>query len=351
MRIDLFDYDLPEHHIATRPAPERDGGRLCWLGATGREDRRVTDLPELLSPGSLLVVNDTRVIPARLLGTKPSGGKVEVLLVERLEGEGTSRERWRALGKLGKGVREGALLHLDGGIAASVIGAEQGGTLVVDLSVRTGTVADAVERAGRVPLPPYLRRPADESDRERYQTVYAREPGGVAAPTAGLHLTQRLLDEIRARGVEIASVTLHVSLGTFQPVKVDDLDAHAMHEEVFRVSPETADAVARARGRGAPVVAVGTTSVRALESAAREEGGGLVRATTGRTRLLIQPGYTFRVVDRLMTNFHLPRSTLLALVCAFAGRDRVLEAYEHAKTAGYRFFSYGDAMLLERTPP
>ncbi len=345
MRIELFDYRLPEHLVATRPAEERDGARLLVLGEGKHlEDRAVRELASVVPRGALLVVNDTRVIPARLFGQKASGGKVELLLTKRDPRPG----RWTALGRSSKGFRAGAIVELEGGLTARVVEVREDGALEVELAAERGDVTDAIERAGHVPLPPYIRRADDLADRERYQTVFAREPGAVAAPTAGLHLSERVLAELRAGGVELASVTLHVSLGTFQPVKTDDLDDHAMHAETFTVPPATAEAVRAARLRGAPVVAVGTTSVRALESAADPDAAGQVRAATGETRLLIQPGYRFRVVDALLTNFHLPRSTLLALVSAFGGRERVLSAYEHAVAEEYRFFSYGDAMYLRR---
>ncbi len=346
MRIDQLDYALPEQLIASRPAEERDGARLLVMGA-GRalEDRMVRHLAEVIAPGSLLVVNDTRVIPARLFGHKPSGGKVEILLVGR---EAGGEARYKALGRSSKGFRPGATVAIDGGLSVTIVEAMADGTLLVDLEAPDGDVAAALERAGHVPLPPYIGRADDADDRVRYQTIFARAPGAVAAPTAGLHLSERVLAELAARNVEVASVTLHVSLGTFQPVKVDDLDEHPMHEETFVVPEEAAAAVARARERGRPVVAVGTTSVRALESAADPDAPGRVQRTEGRTRLLIQPGYAFRVVDALLTNFHLPKSTLLALVCAFGGRERVLAAYAHAVQSSYRFFSYGDAMFLRR---
>ncbi len=343
MRRALLDYDLPPELIAVEPPPERDGARLLVVGDT-LEDRRVRELDEIIPAGSLVVVNDTRVIPARLLGQKAgSGGKVELLLLRR-----TSPTRWEALGRASKPLRPGAVVVFDGPLRATVRGsAGEGGVLEVELASPSGDVDGAIEAVGHIPLPPYMRRPDGPADRIRYQTVFARSPGAVAAPTAGLHLSEALLERLRARGVVIASVTLHVGLGTFQPVTVDDLDDHPMHTEVFSIPKGTADAIAEARGRGAPVIAIGTTSVRSLESAADPEAPGLVRAMEGETRLLIQPGHRFRVVDRLFTNFHLPQSTLLALVAAFAGRERTLEAYAHAVASRYRFFSYGDAMLLQ----
>ncbi len=359
MRTDLFDFQLPDDLIASRPAPSRDGARLLEVRREGLADRAILDLPELLEPGSLLVVNDTKVIPARLLGHKAqSGGKVELLLVRRVDAgrdeAGRATERWRAMGKSSKPLR----LPLDvtlgegGELEARVLGRADDGLLEVELRARPGaTVEELVERVGHVPLPPYVGRGDEPEDRGRYQTVYARAPGAVAAPTAGLHLSRALLGRLAVRGVGLTTLTLHVGPGTFQPVSVDDLDAHPMHEEWYEVPRTAADAIAAARARGGAVVAVGTTAVRALESAADPERPGLVRPGRGSTRLLIQPGFAFRVVDGLLTNFHLPRSTLLSLVAAFAGRSRVLEAYEHAVRERYRFYSYGDAMLLRDRAP
>lgn len=354
MRTDLLDYDLPPELIAARPPEERDGARLCVVDMARAsyevEHRSVRDLPDLLPPGALLVVNDTRVLPARLFGKKRgSGGKVELLLVRRSGGD-----RWVAMGRASKPLRAGAVVEVHGDGPVLLLATiesrdEETGLLRLTLSSPSGRdVAEVIEGIGHIPLPPYLRRDDDASDRARYQTVFARVPGAVAAPTAGLHLSEALLERLAARGVEQASVTLHVGLGTFQPVTADDLDAHRMHEEAYEVPPSTVEAIARARDRGSPVVAVGTTVVRALESAADPERLGFVLPKSGETRLLIQPGYVFRVVDALLTNFHLPRSTLLSLVFAFAGRARVLAAYQAAIDARYRFYSYGDAMFLGR---
>jgi S-adenosylmethionine:tRNA ribosyltransferase-isomerase len=344
VRVDLLDFDLPPELIAQRPTEARDGARLLHLPASsGLEDRLVLDLPALLPPGALLVVNDTQVIPARLLGHRePTRGAVELLLLRRHEGPG---ERWSCLGRSSKALRPGTRLTLGGGeILAEIEAVEGEGVLIAALRTASGEpLLTVLDRAGHVPLPPYMERADDLEDRSRYQTVFAKNPGAAAAPTAGLHLSERLLGELRGRGCEVASVTLHVGLGTFRPVKVEDLDEHPMHEEWCEVPPATADAVARARARGAPVVAIGTTVVRTLESSVEE--GALVPGVRS-TRLLIQPGYRFQVVDRLFTNFHLPRSTLLALVGAFGGLERVLGAYRHAVARRYRFFSYGDAMLL-----
>ncbi|HZF54354.1 MAG TPA: tRNA preQ1(34) S-adenosylmethionine ribosyltransferase-isomerase QueA [Polyangiaceae bacterium] len=373
MRADLLDFDLPPDRIASRPPEERDGARLLVLDREGGgaiEHRAVRDLDALLPAGALVVVNDTRVLPARLFGKKPgTGGKVEIMLVQRMElpgaaastgtGTGTATgattgtgatERWRAMGRSSKPLREGMEITFDdeGKLKARIEGREEGsGLLYVTLSSPAGlSVSEALEALGHVPLPPYIRRADEPSDRARYQTVFAREPGAVAAPTAGLHLSEALIERLKQRGIEIAAVTLHVGLGTFQPVTAEDLDQHRMHAEVYAVPASTADAIDRARTRGAPVVAIGTTVVRALESAAHPDERGRVIPRAGETRLLIQPGYAFRVVDGLVTNFHLPRSTLLALVFALAGRDRVLAAYSAAIEAGYRFYSYGDAMLI-----
>jgi S-adenosylmethionine:tRNA ribosyltransferase-isomerase len=357
VRLDLFDYELPPERIAQRPAEERDGARLLVVreGAAPTPSA-VRALPEIVPPGALVVVNDTRVIPARLYGRKrDTGGQVEFLLVEPLgPGNGDERpgsvERFRALARASKAMRVGTVVDLEGdeGLWAEVV-SERGpdGVLEIALRCERDSVLAAVERTGHMPLPPYVTRPDEASDRDRYQTVYAKSPGAVAAPTAGLHLSPRLLTELDARGVELATVTLHVSLGTFQPVTVEDLDAHPMHSERFEVPEATASAITRARERGAPVVAIGTTVVRALESAVCREVPGTVEARSGTTRLLIQPGYDFGVVDALLTNFHLPRSTLLALVCAFGGHDRVLAAYRKAIELGMMFYSYGDAMWLE----
>ncbi len=362
MRCELLDYVLPEDLIARRPTAARDGARLLVVtpeGATGEghppAHRQVLDLPELLPAEALVVVNDTRVVPARLLGKKTgTGGAVELLLVRPrpVEGASPAEAGFFAMGRSSKPLRAGAEVAFgDGALTATIEGRDEAsGLLAITLRAGGGDVQAAIERTGHVPLPPYMRRADDEADRERYQTVFARVPGAIAAPTAGLHLSQPLLDRLAARGIEIASVTLHVGLGTFQPVAVDDLDQHPMHAEPYVVPASTRDAIARARQRGAAVVAVGTTVVRTLESAADPARPGHVLEAAGETRLLIQPGYAFRVVDRLLTNFHLPRSTLLALVFAFAGMERARRAYATAIASGYRFYSYGDAMLLRRDP-
>ncbi len=346
MRTDLFDYALPEDRIAQRPPAVRDGGRLLVLRADGIEHRRVAELPSLIPSGSVVVVNDSRVIRARLLGRKAgTGGRVEVLLLEPAPGEGfAAASRWIALGRSNRPLLPGTVIDV-GRLRIVVEERGEGGTLKVVLQ-SPEPLAEAIAREGAVPLPPYIRRPADAADGERYQTVYAQHPGSVAAPTAGLHLTAALRESLIARGVRWGSVTLHVGLGTFRPVAAEDLDEHPMHEEAFVVQPALAEAIAVTRAAGGKVIAVGTTVVRALESARDPARPGHVLAGRGRSRLLIQPGYDFSVVDGLLTNFHQPRSTLLALVAAFAGLTRVREAYAAALDSGYRFLSYGDAMWI-----
>jgi S-adenosylmethionine:tRNA ribosyltransferase-isomerase len=334
-----FDYDLPASSIAQEPAP-RGESRLLVLDRTGPERHaRVRDLPRLLRPGDLLVLNDTRVIPARLYGRSAGGGKMEILLVEPL-----GEREWDALVKPGRRARPGARFEIGEGLTAEVVDKREDGRHRLRFSE---PVEPHLERLGHIPLPPYIHRPDTPEDRERYQTVYARRPGAVAAPTAGLHFTSGLLREIETAGIEIARVTLHVGIGTFKPVSAERIEEHRMERERYEIGEETAEAIRRARAAGRRIVAVGTTVVRTLEGAA-VAGGGEARAGSGATDLFITPGFPFQVVDALLTNFHLPRSTLLMLVSAFAGRERVLAAYEEAIRDGYRFYSYGDAMLLER---
>jgi len=335
MRVEDFAYELPPKLIAQHPPARRDGGRLMLLD---RRDgsvshHRIAQLPRLLERGTLMVVNDSRVIPARLWARRATGGRVELLLLERLGQEG-GLDRWHGMVRCSKGPHASEALQLEGceQTVTVIDGPEEG-------RCRLALAPGLLDRFGAMPLPPYIRRVADASDRERYQTVYAAQDGSVAAPTAGLHFTEELLEELRAAEVELARVTLHVGPGTFQPVRVARVEEHRMEQERYAVSDETARAVARARSEGRPVLAVGTTVVRTLEAT----GGA---AGSGRTDLFITPGYGFRVVDRLLTNFHLPRSTLLMLVAAFAGRDSVLAAYRQAIHEGYRFYSYGDAMLV-----
>jgi S-adenosylmethionine:tRNA ribosyltransferase-isomerase len=335
-----FAFDLPAELIAQAPLPERSASRLLVLDRhAGPQDRLFRDFPALLDPGDLLVFNDTRVIAARVMGTKPTGGRVEIFL-ERILADGTALVQLRA----GKPIRPGLEITTAGG-AVRILGQQH------DLwQVRTpGEALEFFETHGAVPLPPYIQRVAGEEDRERYQSIFARDPGAVAAPTASLHFDAALVAALEARGVDRTCVTLHVGAGTFQPVRNPDLERHVLHEERVVVSPEACTAVAEARRRGKRVIAVGTTVVRALEAAALAGGpaaGGAPVPWSGDTRLFIRPGFRFQVIDALLTNFHLPESTLLMLVCALAGRERVLAAYAHAVRSQYRFFSYGDAMFV-----
>jgi S-adenosylmethionine:tRNA ribosyltransferase-isomerase len=353
VKVSEFEYELPSERIAQRPASPRDSARLLVhrIAQDATQHLCVRDLSGVLAPGDLLVVNDTRVRAARLLGRRASGGAVELTLVERVAGP-----RWRALARPGGRLRAGEVLELEGGAfraalieRARTAAGDLAPEWLLELEVRDGPeIETALELWGRMPLPPYVRRErADEralSDRADYQTVFARAVGAVAAPTAGLHFTPALLGELAARGVERAAVTLHVGEGTFKPVVADDTREHSMHAETYELSEAAAGAWRRCRARGGRVVAVGTTSVRTLESCVAEDGE--VRAGSGSTRLFLVPGAHFRAVDALLTNFHLPRSTLLMLVAAFAGRERVLRLYREAIELGYRFYSYGDAMLL-----
>jgi S-adenosylmethionine:tRNA ribosyltransferase-isomerase len=323
----------------------RGASRLLLLPRGGGPSRhlRFDDLPDLLAPGDLLVLNDSRVIPARLLGQKSSGGRVEVLLVEPSAGVAPGEAaRWLAMAQASKPIRVGTSIDFEG-LGAEVVRVAGEGFYEVRFDRDETGLAQALERVGRVPLPPYIRRAPVAADRERYQTVVAREPGSVAAPTAGLHFTPEMLARLESRGVVRATVTLHVGPGTFLPVRASRLEDHRMHAERYEVSEETCRAFDAARHRGGRVVAVGTTAVRTLESACTTRG---LNAGPGRTDIFIRPGHAFRAVDGLLTNFHLPKSTLLALVCAFGGTDRVLPAYRDAVAARYRFFSYGDAMAI-----
>ena len=338
MRKSDFHYDLPPELIAQAPLPERTASRLlCLDGATGKiEDRLFADLPQRLRAGDLLVFNDTRVIPARLFGEKDTGGRIE-LLVERVLDERRALAQCRA----SKPPKPGQWLHLEGAVRARVV-ARHGEFYEVDFDISEPLV-QALERVGHIPLPPYITRPDAREDRERYQTVFAQTPGAVAAPTAGLHFDSALLARLDRMGVERAMVTLHVGAGTFQPLRVDDIAQHRMHAEWLTLSADTAARINAAKAQGRIIIAVGTTVVRALETAV---GQGCVGPFAGETRIFIYPGYRFQVVDALLTNFHLPESTLLMLVCAFAGTEQVLNAYRHAVMEGYRFFSYGDAMFV-----
>lgn len=346
MKLSDFDFDLPEALIATRPARPRSSARLLVAEGDAISDRIVADLPDILRPGDLLVLNDTRVIPARLTGSRsratPQGeaiARIEVTLLEPAAGGG-----WRALAKPLRKLRAGEVLRFSDALSAEVTGIGEGAvTLRFDAE---GAAFDAaLEAAGSMPLPPYIaaRRAPDEADRSDYQTVWAARPGAVAAPTASLHFDPPLLDALACRGVETARVTLHVGAGTFLPVKTEDLSAHRMHAEWGEVDDVAAAAIATARAEGRRVIPVGTTALRIIETAA---AAGAIAPFRGTTEIFITPGYRFRVTDALMTNFHLPRSTLLMLVSALMGRARIARIYDHAIARGYRFFSYGDASLL-----
>ncbi|TFW09809.1 tRNA preQ1(34) S-adenosylmethionine ribosyltransferase-isomerase QueA [Oxalobacteraceae bacterium OM1] len=331
-----FDFDLPQDLIAQLPLPERSASRLLHVDGDQLVDRRFTEILGLLEPGDLLVFNDTKVLKARFFGAKASGGKIEVL-VERVLDAQTVIAQVRA----SKTPQPGSTLRLADAFDVTV-GERAGEFFTLHFP---GNAIDLIDAHGRLPLPPYIEHAADEVDEQRYQTVYAREPGAVAAPTAGLHFDQPLLDALRAKGVGFAYVTLHVGAGTFQPVRTENLAEHKMHSEWYTISQATVDAVRAAQAAGRKVIAVGTTSMRALESASQS---GVLEAGSRDTNLFITPGYRFKTVDRLVTNFHLPKSTLLMLVSAFAGYPRIRAAYAHAIAQRYRFFSYGDAMLLTR---
>ena len=331
-----FHFELPRELIAQEPAPVRSASRLLSLDSRNGacRDMQFQDLPSLLSSRDLLVFNDTKVIPARVFGRRPSGGRVELLL-ERALGASVALAHVRS----GKGLREGAVVDLPGGQRALMLGRD-GELFRLEFSCE---VLPFFEKHGEMPLPPYISRPVASADRERYQTVYARAPGAVAAPTAGLHFDVPLLERLAQMGVAHAFLTLHVGAGTFQPVRVDDIDSHIMHPERVAVPAATCAAIAAARAAGGRVIAIGTTVVRSLEAAAAD---GQLRAFSGETRIFIKPGFRFRIVDAMLTNFHLPESTLLMLCSAFAGRETLLAAYAHAVRARYRFFSYGDAMFI-----
>ncbi|WP_020564565.1 tRNA preQ1(34) S-adenosylmethionine ribosyltransferase-isomerase QueA [Methylosarcina fibrata] len=340
MKKSDFNYPLPEHLIAQYPLPERRASRLlCMNRDTGElTDRQFADFIDLIDERDLLVFNDTKVIPARLFGKKQSGGKVEIL-IERIQDERHAIAHVRA----SKAPKAGTLIELELGHRCTVLGRADD---LFQLEFEGGLPLPVLlDRIGHMPLPPYIGRADEASDLSRYQTVFAREAGAVAAPTAGLHFDLAMMEQISNKGVRSVFVTLHVGSGTFQPVRVEDLSAHVMHKEYFAVEPDTVAAVEEARSRGGRVVAVGTTAVRALESASKT---GILSAGFGDTDLFVTPGYRFRSVDALLTNFHLPESTLLMLVSAFAGYDHVMAAYRHAVAHSYRFFSYGDAMFLSR---
>lgn len=350
MKVDLFDFDLPEEHIALRPVVPRETARLLHVTPpNGFSDLHVADLPLLLQPGDALVFNDTKVIPARLEGERRRGDAIAHIGATLHMRE--SANSWRAFVRPAKRLRVGEIIDFsreNNTLKAEVKEKNEDGEVLLVFE-KSGSALDvAIAATGHMPLPPYIaaRRPEDECDSRDYQTVYAREEGAVAAPTAGLHFTPELLAKIRARGVEEHFLTLHVGAGTFLPVKADDTENHKMHSEIGYITQETADALMAVKNRGGKIVAVGTTALRLLESAAEPDGS--IKAWRGATDIFITPGYQFRIVDRLMTNFHLPRSTLFMLVSAFSGLETMKEAYAHAIEKGYRFYSYGDTSLLER---
>ena len=343
LTVDDFDFPLPPELIAQHPAAERSGSRLLHVCGQRLADRQFADLPTLLKVGDLLVFNDTRVIKARFFGVKESGGQVEVLL-ERIVDANHAIAQIRA----SKSPKPGTKLKLANAFEVVVTGRAGANNEFFALeTVDRNSLWDLAEQHGKLPLPPYIEHPADGADETRYQTVYAREPGAVAAPTAGLHFDEAMLETLRGMGVGTAFLTLHVGAGTYQPVRVDKIAEHKMHSERFEIPAATAEAILTTRVAGGRVIAVGTTSLRALESAGNDNG--TVRTGAAETDIFITPGYRFKVVDRLITNFHLPKSTLLMLVSAFAGYDHIRAAYAHAVAERYRFFSYGDAMLLEKS--
>jgi S-adenosylmethionine:tRNA ribosyltransferase-isomerase len=362
MLISDFDYLLPAEQIAQRPLEARDASRMLVLARDSgqSEDRKFAELPNLLRGDELVVINNARVIPARLFGRRvdtssrlgaralsSGAAEVEILLSRRIDDT-----TWEALVRPGRKMRVGQRVQFgEGELEAEVVAHSDQGQRTLRFSSPTNEeVAVLLERLGHVPLPPYIERADEPADGERYQTVFASSPGAIAAPTAGLHFTPEILEKMRARGVEICELTLHVGLGTFQPIRSETLEGHSMHSEQYEISPETAERITRAKKEGRQILAVGTTTVRALEDGAKRAAASgseeLLCPGKGEARLFITPGFKFRVVDAMLTNFHLPRSTLLALVCAFAGREKMLAAYRHAVEAGYRFYSYGDCMLI-----
>jgi len=342
MRVADFSFDLPDELIARYPMAQRNASRLLTLdGNTGAlADKQFTDLLGMINPGDLMVFNNTRVIPARLFGQKASGGKLEILVERMLDDK-----RILAHVRSSKSPKVDSLILLDGGYQMKMLARHD--TLFELELLSELTILEVLEAVGHMPLPPYIDRPDEDADKERYQTVYNQNPGAVAAPTAGLHFDDAMLEALKAKGVNIAFVTLHVGAGTFQPVRVDTILEHKMHSEWANVPQDVVDLIAKTKAAGKRVVAVGTTSVRSLESAARASQGEL-KAFSGDTDIFIYPGYQFQVVDAMVTNFHLPESTLIMLVSAFAGFDHVMAAYRHAITEKYRFFSYGDAMFVTK---
>lgn len=341
MNVDLYDFELPEELIAQTPLPERTASRLLTLNKQDGSiaHRTFKDIADELQPGDTLVLNDTRVIPARLFGVKEeTGAKAEVLLLKNLQGD-----TWEALVKPGKKLKKGSVIRFGDELQAVIEDEGKMGERKLTFTYQ-GIFQEILDRLGQMPLPPYIKEKLD--DKERYQTVYSKHEGSAAAPTAGLHFTEELLDQIRAKGVTVAFITLHVGLGTFRPMSVERVEDHVMHTEYYSVNQETADILNEARARGGRIVAVGTTSCRTLETIGTRFEGGLLEACSGWTDIFIYPGYTFKVVNALITNFHLPKSTLVMLVSALAGREHILNAYAEAVKERYRFFSFGDAMFI-----
>ncbi|WP_336780259.1 tRNA preQ1(34) S-adenosylmethionine ribosyltransferase-isomerase QueA [Paenibacillus illinoisensis] len=341
MNVNLYDFELPEQLIAQTPLLDRTASRLLTLNKKNGEvnHRSFPDIINFLEPGDTLVLNDTRVLPARLFGTKEdTGAKAEVLLLKNVEGD-----RWEALVKPGKRLKAGSVIVFGDELKAVIDEEGEMGARTLTFSYN-GIFQEILDRLGEMPLPPYIKETLD--DRERYQTVYAKHEGSAAAPTAGLHFTDELLDQIRAKGVNVTFITLHVGLGTFRPMSVDVVEEHEMHEEYYSMSQETADLINETKKRGNRVFAVGTTSCRTLETVGSKFEDGVLQESSGWTKIFIYPGYTFKVIDGMLTNFHLPKSTLVMLVSALAGREHIMHAYEQAIQEKYRFFSFGDAMLI-----
>jgi S-adenosylmethionine:tRNA ribosyltransferase-isomerase len=343
MRLSEFDFDLPQELIAQHPLGNRSASRLLSLVRSSSQiaHRRFADLPELLREGDLLVRNETRVLPARLLGKKESGGQIELLLVRQVD---PVENIWRCMTRSSKPVRVGTLLDFPESLYGEVVEAFDDGHRAVRFTC-TGDFLEILERVGHMPLPPYIRREDHDQDKDRYQTVFANNPGAIAAPTAGLHFTEDTFSALCKRNIDVCGITLHVGPGTFLPVRSENLDEHRMHSEVYEITEASAKQINQARAEGRRIIALGTTVTRTLEHAV--DGNGLLHAGKGETDLFIKPGFQFRLVDALITNFHLPKSTLLVLVSAFAGRDFMLKAYQKAVEQKYRFFSYGDCMLIE----
>ncbi len=344
--LDAYDYYLPQELIAQRPAPERDKSRLLLLDRSKDiiSHHEFYEFPNFLRPGDCLVLNDSKVFPARLLGKKETGGKVEIFLLHFPTLLEQNRGRVKALAKSSKGLRPGQTLYFDNGLHAHVSAVLHKGEVEIELSSNGIPLVQVLTQCGQVPLPPYIRREPAPEDIKRYQTIYAAKEGSVAAPTAGLHFSSNVLERLEEKGVKVCRITLHVGYGTFAPIRVNDIRNHEIHSEWLHVSQQAATMINETKASGGRVIAVGTTSVRALEFAA--QNGGQVNKIQGECDLYICPGHKFRIVDAMLTNFHLPRSSLLVLVSAFAGRDRILAAYEEAVSKGYRFYSYGDAMFI-----